>query len=60
MKLVDIIGQPLTAPKRNCRFIASYDSFLGSESLILRINFAVKVPPSGYLQNVVNNAIAAI
>jgi hypothetical protein len=32
--------QPITAPTRNWRFSASYDSFVGNQTLVLRMKFS--------------------
>ncbi|MCU0471389.1 MAG: hypothetical protein MUF58_22670 [Arcicella sp.] len=37
--------QPVTAVWRNGGFSASYDSFVVSSSLVLRLNFCAKNPP---------------
>jgi len=39
---VDKIGQPLTAPKKNWRFIASYDSFVAQQIFVLCMNICGK------------------
>jgi len=36
--------QPITAPTKNWRFSASYDSFVVAESFVLRINISGKNP----------------
>ena len=37
--------QPITAPTRNWRFSASYDSFVIKQTLVLRINIYGENPP---------------
>jgi hypothetical protein len=37
--------QPITAPTRNWRFSASYDSFVVNQTLVFQIKFCVKVQP---------------
>jgi len=36
-------GHPLTAPTKNWRFSASYDSFVVQQTFILRMNIVVKI-----------------
>ncbi len=38
-------GQQLTAVWRNGGFSASYDSFVGKQTVVLRINICGKIPP---------------
>ena len=38
-------GQQLTAPTKNWRFSASYDSFVVGSSAVLRLNICAKNPP---------------
>ena len=38
-------GQLITAPTKNWRFSASYDSFVVEQTLVLRINICGENPP---------------
>jgi len=38
-------GQQLTAVWRNGGFSSSYDSFVGKQTVVLRMNFCAKNPP---------------
>ena len=38
--------QPITAPTRNWRFSASYDSFVVNQTLVFQIKFCGKSPTS--------------
>ena len=43
--------QPITAVWRNGGFSASYDSFVGKQTLVLRINICGKNPPLRQAEN---------
>ncbi len=44
---------PITAPKRNCRFSASNDSFVESQTSVLLMNTCVKNPQLLFEQKIV-------